>query len=251
MIEQTQNSQSIQEAIDGFHHKLSVIDSNNVSIEKLSTDFIETTTQLPTIVNDLLSLWGRFSKERPNKIPFIKLANEIVQKSFAMKQTNPQMELHDIFYQHIFDVFPFLYSLLDPIIQNEIETTLVQWETIGIYTNEQIKEIRFLLKLYTDPEFDGRQIKNQILFKLILDGQIKLDETLCEYSREIDLMNGSNDNKHRENVLKITKDIINKQNKIYYTHLHYVQVLDKMLDKIKTYKEFNRSLIESQNSNIK
>ena len=37
---------------------------------------IETTTQLPTIVNDLLSLWGRFSKERPNKIPFIKLANE-------------------------------------------------------------------------------------------------------------------------------------------------------------------------------
>ena len=83
-----------------------------------------------------------------------------------------------------------------------------------------------------------------------MGGQVKLDEMVCNYSREMEMLKDTNDNKHRENALKITKDIIAKQNKTYFQHLHYIQVVDKMIAKIKAYNEFNKAEREKQNSNI-
>ena len=160
------------------------------------------------------------------------------------------MNLHMIFLNYIFDAYQYVYSLLDTSLQSEIDTSIEIWSKLGIYSNAQLEELKFTLKLTTEPLLEGTEIQNNMLSTLIMGGQVKLDEMVCNYSREMEMLKDTNDNKHRENALKITKDIIAKQNKTYFQHLHYIQVVDKMLDKIKAYNEFNKAEREKQNSNI-
>ena len=147
-------------------------------------------------------------------------------------------------------MFPQLYSFLDPSVQDEITKIVNEWKQSNVFTENEIRKLEFLLKLYTQPEFDGSDLQNEILFKKVINNEIKLDDTLCEYNKELNLLNETGDNKHRENLLKKIKEIIIKQTRTYFTHLHFVQDLDKMLDKIKTYKEYNRMQIEHENSNM-
>ena len=250
MIDQAQNIKPIQDIIDGFHHRFAVMDSDPSSLDKLANDFIETTLQIPNSVEDLINLWCNIVKGKPNRLSLIKLASEIIQKSFNLHQTNPQMNLHMIFLNYIFDAYQYVYSLLDTSLQSEIDTSIEIWSKLGIYSNAQLEELKFTLKLTTEPLLEGTEIQSNMLSTLIMGGQVKLDEMVCNYSREMEMLKDTNDNKHRENALKITKDIIAKQNKTYFQHLHYIQVVDKMLDKIKAYNEFNKAEREKQNSNI-
>ena len=250
MIDQAQNIKPIQDIIDGYHHRFAVIDCDPSSLEKLANDFIETTTQIPNSVNDLIQLLFTFIECKPNRLALIKLVNEIIQKSFNIHHTNPQMNLHIIFFDYIFKDYQIVYSLLDSSLQSEIDTSIEQWRSLGIFTDNQLEELKFSLMLNTEPVLEGSEIQNNMLSTLIMGGQMKLDELVCNYSKEMQMLNDTNDNKHRENVLKITKDIIAKQNKIYFQHLNYVQTLDKMLDKIKAYNDYNKAEREKQNSNI-
>ena len=65
------------------------------------------------------------------------------------------------------------------------------------------------------------------------------------FSKELNALEKTKDNKNRRNILKIEKDIIHKQFKIYNSEIQHLKDIDKILDKIKTFNE-----LQNANSNI-
>ena len=248
-LQLTQNS---HELVTNFTHKLVSLDTSEMSILTAYSTFIDAVSQNPSIIYDLLNALQLYSYEKQKKLPYIYLVNYIAIKT--QLENSAQKDINEHIKQPLFHficrVFPQLYSFLDPSVQDEITKIVNEWKRSNVFSENEIRKLEFLLKLYTQPEFDGSNLQNEILFKKVTNNEIKLDDTLCEYNKELNLLNETGDNKHRENVLKKIKEIIIKQTRTYFTHLHFVQDLDKMLDKIKTYKEYNRMQIEHENSNM-
>ena len=69
------------------------------------------------------------------------------------------------------------------------------------------------------------------------NGTIKFDQNLINFSKELNALDRNKDNKNRRNLLKLEKDIINKQFKIYNSQIQHLKEIDKILDKIKTFNE--------------
>ena len=67
------------------------------------------------------------------------------------------------------------------------------------------------------------------------------------------MLEKTKDNKNRRNLLKMEKDIINKQLKIYNSQIQHLKEIDKILDKIKTFNELenegNNNLIDKNEDN--
>ena len=75
------------------------------------------------------------------------------------------------------------------------------------------------------------------MINLYNNGYIKFDQNLINFSKELNVLEKTKDNKNRRNLLKIEKDIINKQVKIYNSQIQHLKEIDKILDKIKTFNE--------------
>ena len=130
-------------------------------------------------------------------------------------------------------------------LNQELNKLFVIWEKLKIFSKKQIKVLKFHKTLSLEPELNGTKQENDILFNLINNNIYSLDNYLCEYSKEIDALEGTdedNKNKHRKNILKMTKDIISEQMKVYLNHIKYLKHLDSMLDKISTFKNYNKVL---------
>ena len=61
------------------------------------------------------------------------------------------------------------------------------------------------------------------------------------FSKELNALEKNKDNKNRRNILKIEKDIIHKQFKIYNSQIQHLKEIDLILDKIKTFNEMESS----------
>ena len=201
------------------------------------------------ILVDVFSLIFAFNHEEP-KIEYLCVINEILKNNFGLEQSEVFFEKISQIFKKI--IFPYakgilldLYNSLIPQNQSNVGFFLDDWEKNKFFSNEFIKEIKFDLKFWNEPNITGSEKDAKYLMNLVNFGEFKIEQNLIDFSRAMDTLNRNKDNIQRKNMLKLEKDLIQKQIRIYNTHLQQLKEIDLLLDKIKEHPE----LFEKGNNN--
>ena len=193
------------------------------------------------ILVDVFSLIFALNHAEP-KVEYLCVINEILKNNFGLEQNEVFFEKISQIFKKI--IFPYakgiLLDLNNSLIQlNQKNVTffLNEWEKNNFFSNEFIKEIKFELKFWNEPNITGNEKDAKYLMNLVNFGAFKIEQNLIDFSRAMDTLNRNKDNIQRKNMLKLEKDLIQKQLKIYSTHLQQLKEIDLLLDKIKEHPE--------------
>jgi len=202
------------------------------------------------ILVDVFSLIFALNHAEP-KVAYLCVINEILKNNFGLEQNEVFFEKISQIFKKI--IFPYakgiLLDLNNSLIQlNQKNVTffLNEWEKNNFFSNEFIKEIKFELKFWNEPNITGNEKDAKYLMNLVNFGAFKIEQNLIDFSRAMDTLNRNKDNIQRKNMLKLEKDLIQKQLKIYSTHLQQLKEIDLLLDKIKEHPEL---LVTEKNNN--
>lgn len=108
-----------------------------------------------------------------------------------------------------------------------------EWEKNKYYKNEFIKEIKFELKMRNDPEITGSKDDINFLMNFVNCGGFRIEQSLIDFSKQIEALDRTKDNKQRKTMLKMDKDLIQKQLRMYNTHIQQLKEINLLLNKIK------------------
>ena len=202
------------------------------------------------ILVEVFSLIFALNHAEP-KVEYLCVINEILKNNFGLEQNEVFFEKISQIFKKI--IFPYakgiLLDLNNSLIQlNQKNVTffLNEWEKNNFFSNEFIKEIKFELKFWNEPNITGNEKDAKYLMNLVNFGAFKIEQNLIDFSRAMDTLNRNKDNIQRKNMLKLEKDLIQKQLKIYSTHLQQLKEIDLLLDKIKEHPEL---LVTEKNNN--
>ena len=233
--------------MENIKKKLQTLDITQEKIENASKLILTEIYSHPQLLdNIILMIKEKIIYFNGNGIEFLYLISDILNRYKSdSKNKNININLIDVFYKELLEIIPFLSNTLNLKLNEEINYIFDIWEKLEIYSKEKIDNLKFYKTLSLEPKLTGSQEENDILIDLITKGKYNLDNYLSEYSKEINILEESdeeNKKKHRKNILKMTKDIINEQMKVYSNHIKYIRTLDSMLDKISTFKNYNKVL---------
>ena len=244
-VELTKEKNSL--IMENIQKKLQTLDITQEKIENASILILKEIYSHPQLLdNIILMIKEKIIYFNGNGIEFLYLISDILNRYKSdSKNKNININLIDVFYKELLEIIPFLSNTLNLKLNEEINYIFDIWEKLEIYSKEKIDNLKFYKTLSLEPKLTGSQEENDILIDLITKGKYNLDNYLSEYSKEINILEESdeeNKKKHRKNILKMTKDIINEQMKVYSNHIKYIRTLDSMLDKISTFKNYNKVL---------
>ena len=233
--------------MENIQNKLQTLDITQEKIENASILILTEIYSHPQLLdNIILMIKEKIIYFNGNGIEFLYLISDILNRYKSdSKKKNLNLNLIDAFYKELLEIIPFLSNTLNSKLNEEINYIFNIWEKLEIFSKEQIDNLKFYKILSLEPKLTGSKEENDILFDLFSKGKYNLDNYLSEYSKEINILEESdeeNKKKHRKNILKMTKDIINEQMKVYSNHIKYIKTLDSMLDKISTFKNYNKVL---------
>ena len=101
-----------------------------------------------------------------------------------------------------------------------------------------------------EPEINDDKDEINYLLNLYNNGDVKFDQNLINFSKELEMLDRTKDNKHRKTLLKMEKDIITKQFKIYNNQILHLKEIDLILDKIKTFNEMENNAKKDKDMEI-
>ena len=233
--------------MENIQKKLQTLDITQEKIENASILILKEIYSHPQLLdNIILMIKEKIIYFNGNGIEFLYLISDILNRYKSdSKKKNLNLNLIDAFYKELLEIIPFLSNTLNSKLNEEINYIFNIWEKLEIFSKEKIDNLKFYKTLSLEPKLTGSKEENDILFDLFSKGKYNLDNYLSEYSKEINILEESdeeNKKKHRKNILKMTKDIINEQMKVYSNHIKYIKTLDSMLDKISTFKNYNKVL---------
>ena len=249
------------------------LDCKQESIQKASSEFIKIFIKDETRMQDLLNMWNFFCLNKSNKLAFIYLANDIIQNSFFQ-----ELKFHDFFLNTINDTFPKLYKIVGEKIRKEMIRMIEIWTERKIFDESKMENLKNFLSVSTIPKLDT--FDNPLFDNYIKNNKIKVSDKIKEYAYNLDDFvknedkifklneekkgntNSSkptevaeikklktNQHKLREGLLRNSADLIKKQNQVYFKHVYYLQEVDKLLEKINSFKKINKkSNSEKDNS---
>ena len=166
---------------------------------------------------------------------YLYLINDIIEKYKEF-----QININKIF-PYIKNICLFSYITLNENLTTKVKELINLWEKKEILSSNKIRELKFYLKIQLEPEFSENKEEINFLINLYNNGYIKFDQNLINFSKELNMLEKTKDNKNRRNLLKMEKDIINKQLKIYNSQIQHLKEIDKILDKIKTFNELENA----------
>ena len=244
-VELTKEKNSL--IMENIQNKLQTLDITQEKIENASKLILTEIYSHPQLLdNIILMIKEKIIYFNGNGIEFLYLISDILNRYKSdSKKKNLNLNLIDAFYKELLEIIPFLSNTLNSKLNEEINYIFNIWEKLEIFSKEKIDNLKFYKTLSLEPKLTGSKEENDILFDLFSKGKYNLDNYLSEYSKEINILEESdeeNKKKHRKNILKMTKDIINEQMKVYSNHIKYIKTLDSMLDKISTFKNYNKVL---------
>ena len=91
--------------------------------------------------------------------------------------------------------------------------------------------------MWNEPNITGSEKDAKYLMNLVNYGNFKIEQNLIDFSRAMEALNRNKDNFQRKNMLKIEKDLIQKQVRIYNTHMQQLKEINSLLNKIKEHPE--------------
>ena len=227
--------------ITTFHSDLKNIDLKKETIERISTYAQEQISKYgEQIIFEIFQILESESNITP-RLEYLYLINDIIENNKDMNQT-----LINKVFPYIKSICLYSYSTLNENFTNKMKELISIWEGKEVFNKNKIKQLKFDLKMQLEPELSDDKDEINFLINLYNNGNIKLDQNLVNFSKELNILERTKDNKSRRNILRMEKDIINKQMKIYNAQIQHLKDIDKILDKIKTFNE-----LESENNNPK
>lgn len=247
-INQNNNTKEIQitseeklKIITSFHSDLKNIDLKKETIEKISNDIQEQMSKYgDQIIYEIFQIIESESQITP-RLEYLYLINDIIEKYKEF-----QININKIF-PYIKNICLYSYTTLNENLTLKVKELIELWEKKQILNPNKIKELKFYLKIQLEPELSEDKEEINFLINLYNNGYIKFDQNLINFSKELNVLEKTKDNKNRRNLLKMEKDIINKQLKIYNSQIQHLKEIDKILDKIKTFNELEN---EGNNNQI-
>ena len=247
-INQNNNTKEIQitseeklKLITSFHTDLKNIDLKKETIEKISNDIQEQMSKYgDQIIYEIFQIIESESQITP-RLEYLYLINDIIEKYNEF-----QININKIF-PYIKNICLYSYTTLNENLTLKVKELIELWEKKQILNPNKIKELKFYLKIQLEPELSEDKEEINFLINLYNNGYIKFDQNLINFSKELNVLEKTKDNKNRRNLLKMEKDIINKQLKIYNSQIQHLKEIDKILDKIKTFNELEN---EGNNNQI-
>ena len=224
--------------INIFHSDLKNIDLKKETIERLSSYVQE---QISKYGDQIIFEIFQILESESNFTPRLEyLINDIIEKN---KNNTNSFQTNKI-YPYIKNICLYSYITLNDNFTNKVKELINLWEKKEIFNTNKIKELKFNLKMELEPELTEDKDEINFLINLNNNGSIKLEQNLINFSKELNALEKNKDNKNRKTLLKMEKDIINRQLKIYSSQIQHLKDIDKILDKIKTFNE-----LESGNDN--
>ena len=176
------------------------------------------------------------------KIEFICLLNEIFKNDFGLEKSDSNTEKISQIFKKI--IFPYakgvcldLFNSLIPQNQENVYYFLNEWEKNNYFGSDFIKIIKFELKFWNEPNITGSERDAKYLMNLVNYGEFKIEQNLIDFSKAMDTLNRNKDNLQRKKMLKMEKELIQKQVKTYNTHLQQLEEINLLLKKINEHPE--------------
>ena len=193
------------------------------------------------ILVDIFNLIFSMNHMSP-KIEFICLLNEIFKNDFGLEKSDPNTEKISQIFKKI--IFPYakgvcldLFNSLIPQNQENVYYFLNEWEKNNYFGSDFIKIIKFELKFWNEPNITGSERDAKYLMNLVNYGEFKIEQNLIDFSKAMDTLNRNKDNLQRKKMLKMEKELIQKQVKTYNTHLQQLEEINLLLKKINEHPE--------------
>lgn len=240
------SSEEREKILSQFREDLKTIDESQMTIERISSSCLSLIYRYPDIItNDLLNIIDEEVHIYPS-IVFLYLVNDIVQKIFLKTNINNvnnnlddeyRKNLIDSFFPFIRDICFCLYYTMNEDLQKKVSYILLIWKNMKIFKKENLEAFDYEIKMNTEPDFKGGAEETKLLKTLVDNGFFKIDQNLMEFSKELEALERTKDNKHRKNILQTDKDLINKQLRLYNDNIKKLKDINLLLNKIKEFEE--------------
>ena len=228
--------------INHFHSELKNIDMKQETIERISTYIQEKIEKYgDNIAFEIFQILESETHFTP-RLEYLYVINDIIHK---YKDIKPN-QVNKIF-PYIKNICCYSYTTLNENLNAKIKELIELWKTKELFSQSKIKELKFELKMQVEPELTEDKDEINFLLNLYNNGNIKFDQNLINFSKELETLERTKDNKHRKTLLKMEKDIITKQFKIYNSQIQHLKEIDSILDKIKTFNELENSFQKDKN----
>ena len=222
--------------INHFHKDLKDIDLKQETIEKISTYVGENIEKYGDYLTyEIFQILESETHFTP-RLEYLYVINDIINKYKDLKQS----KINQIF-PYIKNICCYSYTTLNDNFKEKIKELINLWKTKEIFSQTKMKELEFELKMEIEPEITDDKDEINYLLNLYNNGNVKFDQNLINFSKELEILDRTKDNKHRKTLLKMEKDIITKQLKIYNSQIQHLKEIDLILDKIKTFNEMESS----------
>ena len=218
--------------INTFHSELKNIDLKKETIERISSYVQEQISKYgDQIIYEIFQILESESNFTP-RLEYMYLINDIIEKN----KDNNSFQTNKI-YPYVKNICLYSYTTLNDNFTTKVKELIELWEKKEIFNINKIKELKFELKMHLEPELTEDKDEINFLINLNNNGSIKLEQNLINFSKELNTLEKNKDNKNRKTLLKMEKDIITRQFKIYNSQIQHLKDIDKILDKIKTFNE--------------
>ena len=218
--------------INHFHNELKNINLKQETIEGISTYIREKIEKYgDNLTFEIFQILESETHFTP-RLEYLYVINDIINKYKDIKQN----QINKIF-PYIKNICCYSYMTLNDKFKEKIKELINLWKTKEIFSPAKMKELDFELKMEIEPEINDNKDDINILLNLYNNGNVKFDQNLINFSKELEILERTKDNKHRKILLKMEKDIITKQFKIYNSQIQHLKEIDLILDKIKTFNE--------------
>lgn len=222
--------------INNFHKDLKNIDMKQETIERISSYIREKIEKYGDyLAFEIFQIIESETHFTP-RLEYLYIINDIINKYKDIKQN----QINKIF-PYIKNICCYSYTTLNDNFKEKIRELVNLWKTKEIFSQSKMKELEFELKMHIEPELTDDKDEINYLLNLYNNGSIKFDQNLISFSKELEILEKTKDNKHRKTLLKMEKDIITKQFKIYNSQIQHLKEIDLILDKIKTFNEIENS----------
>lgn len=227
-----------KDILSSIQTNLQNIDMQQITIETNSINICDKIFHYRIlIIEDIFQLIDDINHFNP-KVEYLCLINEILKRNFGIDKT--EKEFKNILIILKKKLFPYLKGIccdlfwgLDKYFQDAVIFYLNEWEKNKYYKNEFIKEIKFELKMRNDPEITGSKDDINFLMNFVNCGGFRIEQSLIDFSKQIEALDRTKDNKQRKTMLKMDKDLIQKQLRMYNTHVQQLKEINLLLNKIK------------------
>ena len=225
------------EIITFIQNSLLKINIQKITIENISSYICDKIYKYrKLIILDIFQLIYDINHYKP-KIEYLCLLNEIMTHNFGIDKTEKDfLVILEIIKKK---VFPYIKAIcsdlnyqLSKIYKENVNYFVNEWKKNKYFTNEFIREIRFEIKMSDSPDISGTKHEINSLQNMVNYGEIKIDQALIDFSRQWETLNRNKDNKQRRNMLKMERELIQKQMKLYQTQIQQLKDINMLINKI-------------------